>query len=200
MKIAFIVQRYGAEILGGSEYHCRLIAERMALKHDVDVLTTCARDYITWENEYPEGHDRIRGVTVRRFKKGAPFIRERAGLARATAITRGHPRWADDSHPQLPPLFQIFEAANRISTFHQMDNANRTRSLVRVSPRVDNGIKLARRTHRAEFIGMLIEQAEATMPHHPREECPAVLPWIRNLEGVEIAPGYRMKVKKGWLH
>ena len=44
--------------------------------------------------------------------------------------------------------------------------------------------------------GMLIEQVEATMPHHPREECPEVLPWIRNLEGLEIAPGYSMKVKK----
>ena len=44
--------------------------------------------------------------------------------------------------------------------------------------------------------GMLIEQAEATMPHHPREECPEMLPWIRNLEGLEIAPGYSMKVKK----
>ena len=43
---------------------------------------------------------------------------------------------------------------------------------------------------------MLIKQAEATMPHHPRIECPAVLPSFRNLEGVRIAPGYSMKVKR----
>ena len=44
--------------------------------------------------------------------------------------------------------------------------------------------------------GMSIEQAEAEMPHHPREECTEVLPWIRNLEGLEIALGYSMKVKR----
>ncbi len=67
MKVGFVIQRYGTEILGGSEYHCRLIAERLAARHQVEVLTTCARDYVTWANEYPEGTDRVRGVNVRRF-------------------------------------------------------------------------------------------------------------------------------------
>jgi glycosyltransferase involved in cell wall biosynthesis len=67
VKIAFIIQRYGAEVLGGSEHLCRIVAERLAVTHAVDVLTSCARDYVTWKNEYQEGADRIRGVTVRRF-------------------------------------------------------------------------------------------------------------------------------------
>ena len=67
MRLAFVIQRYGADVLGGSEHLCRLVAERLAVSHDVDVVTSCARDYVTWANQYPEGADRVRGVTVRRF-------------------------------------------------------------------------------------------------------------------------------------
>lgn len=67
MKFAFITPRYGAEITHGAEHVCRLLAEQVSERHDVDVLTTCARDATTWKNDYPEGADRIRGVLVRRF-------------------------------------------------------------------------------------------------------------------------------------
>jgi glycosyltransferase involved in cell wall biosynthesis len=67
MKFAFITPRYGAEITHGAEHVCRLLAEQVSERHDVDVLTTCARDEATWKNDYPEGTDRIRGVIVRRF-------------------------------------------------------------------------------------------------------------------------------------
>jgi hypothetical protein len=52
VRIAFIIHRYGPEIVGGSEHHCRLLAERLAAQHNVDVLTTCARDSLTCNTEY----------------------------------------------------------------------------------------------------------------------------------------------------
>ena len=67
-KIAIINQRYGLEVNGGSELYSRQIAEKLIAKYDVEVLTSCAVEYVKWSNYYKEGMEQINGVTVRRFK------------------------------------------------------------------------------------------------------------------------------------
>lgn len=66
-KIAFINQRYGLEVNGGSEQYTRMIAEKLSPFYDVDVLTTTAISAVTWKNEYPKGVCRVGPVTVHRF-------------------------------------------------------------------------------------------------------------------------------------
>ena len=66
-RVAFVVQRAGREVIGGAEALCLQIADRMAQHWETEVLTTCALDYSTWANHYPEGDEEIGGTTVRRF-------------------------------------------------------------------------------------------------------------------------------------
>jgi len=73
MKLLFVVQRYGPEVAGGSEAHCRAFAQRLSARHEVTVATSCASDYLKWANAYPPGTSRDGAVTVRRF----PTARER---------------------------------------------------------------------------------------------------------------------------
>ena len=71
-KVALVAQRYGLEVNGGAEFLCRWVAELMNEVWDVQVLTTCALDYMTWANHYPEGEGRIDGISVRRFPVSKP--------------------------------------------------------------------------------------------------------------------------------
>lgn len=71
-RIAFVVQRCGREVNGGAELHCLQIAQRMARYWDTEVLTTCALDYMTWENFYPAGIEQIGLTLVRRFPVSRP--------------------------------------------------------------------------------------------------------------------------------
>lgn len=66
-RIALVNQRYGTEVNGGSEYYTRLIAERLTDDFEVDVITTKALDYTTWENYYKADSEDINGVHVLRF-------------------------------------------------------------------------------------------------------------------------------------
>jgi glycosyltransferase involved in cell wall biosynthesis len=68
VKLAVVVQRYGQAINGGAELHARYIAEHLARHAQVEVLTTCATDYVTWRNELGPGVESVNGVTVRRFR------------------------------------------------------------------------------------------------------------------------------------
>jgi glycosyltransferase involved in cell wall biosynthesis len=67
-RVAFVVPRYGPNVVGGAETLCRLMAENLAGHgSDVRVLSTCAVDHFTWANHYPPGTRVERGVAVSRF-------------------------------------------------------------------------------------------------------------------------------------
>jgi glycosyltransferase involved in cell wall biosynthesis len=109
VKLAVVVQRYGADINGGAELHARYIAERLARHAEVEVLTTCARDYVTWRNERPAGVETVNGIAVRRF----PVARERDPLEFGRRSRRVFEQvhsladeisWLDSEGPTSPAL------------------------------------------------------------------------------------------------
>ncbi|MDE1725692.1 MAG: glycosyltransferase family 4 protein [Thaumarchaeota archaeon] len=73
MKLAFIVQRCGKEIIGGAESLCLNLALKLSEYFEIEILTSCALDYMSWENYYPSGVEKINGITIRRFK--TDFVR-----------------------------------------------------------------------------------------------------------------------------
>lgn len=71
-RLALVVPRAGEVVTGGAEAFCLTAAQQLAQDYDLEVLTTCARDYQTWTNVYDEGATTIDGISVRRFAVDAP--------------------------------------------------------------------------------------------------------------------------------
>jgi glycosyltransferase involved in cell wall biosynthesis len=112
MKVAFVVQRYGLEINGGAELHCRWIAEHMARHWDVEVLTTRALDYLTWDNHYPAGEGLVNGVRVRRFPVRRPRDPEKFGRMQNSILENEHCesdewKWLEEEGPLVPGLIDF---------------------------------------------------------------------------------------------
>jgi glycosyltransferase involved in cell wall biosynthesis len=115
VRIACVVQRYGPDVTGGAEAHCKAIAERLAGTHEVTVLTSCARDYLLWRNAYPAGESRVGPVRVLRF----PVVRQRnlhrfADLSHEVfgrrASRETQQAWFEENGPRTPALLDHLRA------------------------------------------------------------------------------------------
>jgi glycosyltransferase involved in cell wall biosynthesis len=102
VKLAFVTPRYGADITSGAEHACRLLAEQVSSRHQVEVLTTCARDPQTWSNDFSEGTDRVRGVLLRRFAVNQPH--DAGAFRRLTSEMAGVPHGRDDEQEWVRQL------------------------------------------------------------------------------------------------
>jgi glycosyltransferase involved in cell wall biosynthesis len=119
ISIGIVVQRYGNEVIGGAETLARNVAERMLRQgYRVTVFTTCARDYITWRNEYAPGESLLKGVRIRRF----PVSRERdiedfnrfsENFFAAPPGDRDEKKWLVEQGPFCPELVQGLVAAQK---------------------------------------------------------------------------------------
>ncbi|HEY4283919.1 MAG TPA: glycosyltransferase, partial [Chthoniobacterales bacterium] len=89
MKIGFVVQRCGREVNGGAELHCLQVAARMAAHWQTEVITTCALDYVTWQNWYSAGPEKIDGTTIRRFPVDHPRDPKTFDRVSAELIAKG---------------------------------------------------------------------------------------------------------------
>ncbi|WP_257387398.1 glycosyltransferase family 4 protein [Tahibacter caeni] len=94
-RVAVVVQRCHPDIAGGSEALAWHYAQLLRRRGDVDILTSCALDYRSWDNALPEGEEWRDGIRLRRFAsawpRGAWFneLHRRLLQAHAQQVERG---------------------------------------------------------------------------------------------------------------
>lgn len=118
MRLLYVTQRYGPDVAGGAELHCRQFATRLAGRgHHVEVLTSCARDYVTWANEYPAGPTDLDGVRVHRLPTAHPRdlrlfgpLNARVTLGEKPVALHVQEEWMRAQGPTLPGLAPWLDA------------------------------------------------------------------------------------------
>jgi glycosyltransferase involved in cell wall biosynthesis len=119
MRVAFVVPRYGPKIIGGAETAARRLAEGLVSETgwDVEVLTTCAEDFVTWADVYPAGEAHVNGVEVHRFRSAAgrdPSFHPLSAALLADPASASMPdseRWLDLQGPVTPSLAEAAQAS-----------------------------------------------------------------------------------------
>lgn len=149
-KIAFVVVRYGKEINGGAELHCRMLAERLSGKYQVEILTTCVKNYVTGKNEFPTGTEVIDGIKVRRFPTSPEPLKHHRYSHRITR-TQKFRKFLCRKH-LLNPISRIFP------TWNIFKNSGEAvlKSGVFYSPDLFNYIKLHQQEYSA-FIAFTLD-------------------------------------------
>jgi glycosyltransferase involved in cell wall biosynthesis len=102
-RVAVVVQRWGEDVAGGAEWHARQLVQCLAARHDVTVLTSCARDASTWAPHFAPGRSEEGGVAVERFghprrneggRARVPLVHKLRWWARRGLDATGRPRVA----------------------------------------------------------------------------------------------------------
>ena len=111
MRILIVVQRYGAEVIGGSESHARVVAQRLAKLNEVEVATTTALDYWSWAPHFPAGESMDGAVRLRRFPIAglrSPTFKdtERRLLFEPHTLAEER-RWLIEQGPHVPALLEF---------------------------------------------------------------------------------------------
>lgn len=97
-QLAVVVPRFGAGITGGAEALARQVALRLATRHQVTVLTTCAEDFVSWADALPAGESQDGPLRVLRFSVRRPRDLERWEASMQPLLAG---IWSDDDEQEI---------------------------------------------------------------------------------------------------